>query len=170
MEETNQAGEANQMVKKSNPMAILVPLVILVVAGGYFLVTRGSQTGEVQNQGEEQMTEQTAPVTEKEATPDVTQEQGADGQVQVVNVTGGGYYFEPNEIRVKVGEKVRIVFTNAGGSHNFVIDELGIKTKLTQTGETAEVEFIAGTAGEYEFYCGVADHRAKGMVGTLIVE
>jgi plastocyanin len=33
-----------------------------------------------------------------------------------------------------------------------------------------EVEFTPNIVGEFEYYCSVGDHRAKGMTGTIIVE
>ena len=54
--------------------------------------------------------------------------------------------------------------------HDFVIDELNVKSEIIKSGETGEVEFTPDTIGEFEFYCSVGQHRANGMVGTLIVE
>jgi len=56
------------------------------------------------------------------------------------------------------------------GTHDFVIDEFNVATKMTKTGETDTVEFIADKAGVFEYYCSVGEHRKMGMVGTLTVE
>ena len=171
MEEAQQTSEGQQPVKKSNPIVIIIVLAVLVLAGGYYVMNRtGTPVETQQTESDQMVTEETPQITGDSSATDDTQMTASDGEATVVEVEGGAFYFKPNEIRVKRGDTVRIVFTNAGGSHDFVIDELGIKTKLTQSGESAEVEFVADTAGEYEFYCSVADHRAKGMVGTLIVE
>ena len=144
--------------KQFNPMLLggIFIAVIVVVAG--FLFTRQKGTSEVSNgqkvTGGEKLEEQ------------VVEEAG----VKIVAVEGGAFYFKPNEIRVKQGETVRIVFTNTGGQHDFTIDEFNVKTKTTQTGETDEVEFVASQTGEFEFYCSIMNHRAQGMKGTLIVE
>lgn len=55
-------------------------------------------------------------------------------------------------------------------THNFVVDELGVKTKTIKGGEEDVVEFTPDAAGTFEYYCSVGEHRAKGMKGTLIVE
>ena len=91
-------------------------------------------------------------------------------QSTVIEVEGGSMYFKPNEIRVKLGESVKIKFTNAGGMHDFVIDEFNVKTKVLGSGKTETVEFTADKLGEFEFYCSVAGHRQSGMFGKIIVE
>ena len=86
------------------------------------------------------------------------------------DINGGNFYFSPNKITVNKGDSVTITFTNDGGFHDFVIDELSVKTPVIMTGKTATVTFTASKAGTYQFYCSLPGHRAKGMVGTLIVQ
>jgi plastocyanin len=86
------------------------------------------------------------------------------------DVTGGSFYFTPNVIRVKKGDTVKIVFTNAGGMHNFVLDEFNVKMDPIKDKETRTVEFIADKTGSFEYYCSVGSHRQMGQKGTLIVE
>lgn len=93
-----------------------------------------------------------------------------EGEMTVVDVEGGSYYFDPDVIRVKKGEEVKIVLKSVDMMHDFVIDEFDVRTQVTRAGETSEVTFTANEAGEFEFYCSVGNHRALGMVGTLIVE
>ncbi len=40
----------------------------------------------------------------------------------------------------------------------------------SNAGQTAEVTFVPGQAGEFTFYCSVPGHRQAGMEGRLIVE
>lgn len=86
------------------------------------------------------------------------------------NITGGNFYFVPNNITVNKGDKVTFVMTNAGGVHDIVIDELGVKTPVIRTGNAVSATFIASKTGSFIFYCDVMGHRAKGMWGTLIVQ
>jgi len=88
------------------------------------------------------------------------------------NITGGSFYFAPNEIRVKQGDKVKIVFTNAGGMHNLILEVYNVKTKDLKTDESDTVEFTADKKGTFEFYCGIGNgyHRQKGQIGVLLVE
>ena len=159
--ENKQSAESPSQ-KQFSPMLIGAILVaVVLVIGGFVLSRSRTQTSE-STQGIETQTQQ-----QEVTTPEVTSE---TSEVTVIEVEGGAFYDKPNEIRVKQGETVRIVFTNAGGTHDFTIDEFNVKTKTTQTGETAEVEFVASQTGEFEFYCGVGNHRAQGVKGTLIVE
>jgi plastocyanin len=103
-----------------------------------------------------------------EATPEVTGEES--GQVKEITVTGSAFKFDPSTITVKKGDKVKITFKNSGGTHDFVIDELNVKTPIIQGGAEAVVEFTADQEGSFEYYCSVGNHRAMGMKGTLVVE
>lgn len=85
-------------------------------------------------------------------------------------VKGGMFYFDPSEVRVKRGEEVKIVFTSVDGLHDFVIDELQIRSRTVKTGESDEVEFVASEVVKFEYYCSFGNHRAMGMKGYLIVE
>ena len=86
-------------------------------------------------------------------------------------MTGGGeFYFDPDQITVNKGDTVKIVFTNEGGTHDWVIDEFDARTPILKTGEQAEIEFVVDQSGSFEYYCSVGDHRERGMVGTLVVK
>src|SRR5690606_35640871 len=90
--------------------------------------------------------------------------------VRVIEIEAGSFYYNPDVIRVKKGETVRIVMTSADMMHDFNIDELGVSLPITQSGETNSVTFTANQVGEFEYYCSVGNHRQMGQVGTLIVE
>lgn len=91
--------------------------------------------------------------------------------VQPFMIEGGSFYFKPNEIRVKVGQKVKVTLSPVGEmTHDFIIDEFNVRTKQIEAGETDIVEFTPDKVGTYEFYCSVGKHRSMGMVGKLIVE
>lgn len=115
----------------------------------------------------------TQPAVEESAAPDTTGETEtrlADGEVQIVEVEGGSFYYKPNEIRVRKGQPVRIVLNSVDAMHDFVIDELDVKTEVIKSGESTEVELTPNEVGDFEFYCSVGQHRANGMIGKLIVE
>ncbi len=100
------------------------------------------------------------------AAPTATAETG----VKVFNVSGANFRFDPKTITVKKGDKVRIVFKSLDMQHDWDITELGVDSPVTVAGETSEIEFTADKAGKFEYFCSVGNHRANGMVGTLIVE
>jgi plastocyanin len=92
------------------------------------------------------------------------------GEVKTFTVSGSNFSFSPKEIKVKKEDKVKIMFKNTGGTHNWVLDEFSAKTAEIEDGESAEVTFTADKSGTFEFYCSVGSHRAMGMKGNLIVE
>lgn len=103
-----------------------------------------------------------------------TEEETVDEMSDIVSFEVGGFEFgySLDEIKVKEGETVKIVFTNTGEMpHDFVLDEFdGARTKVLQPGEEETIEFVADKVGTFEYYCSVGSHREKGMVGNLIVE
>ena len=94
----------------------------------------------------------------------------SEAPVHEVKVSAKKYEYSPSEIRVKQGERVRLVITATDRKHGFEIKELGIKAELEKGKETV-VEFTAEKAGTYPFncsnFCGFGHRR---MRGTLVVE
>lgn len=154
-----------------NPMLIGVAvIVLLIVGGGAFLASRNTaptDSGDVA--GGIELTESESMMNEG-TTGSETNADIVAGDTQVINLEAGSYYYKPSEIRVKKGQKVRIVMNSVDMMHDFNIDELGVKIPITQAGNTATVEFTADTVGEFEYYCSVGNHKLQGQVGTLIVE
>ncbi len=93
-----------------------------------------------------------------------------DSTVKTFTIEAGSFYYKPNELRVKKGDKVKIVMTAVSMMHDFNIDELGVKMPIVNNGKTGTVEFVAEKAGTFQYYCSVGQHRKMGQVGTLIVE
>ena len=94
-----------------------------------------------------------------------------NANITTISVEGGNYYFNPNEIRVKKGNTVKIILNSVDGvAHNFVIDEFNITSQTISVGQTTQVEFTPDKTGTFEFYCNISNHRQMGMKGTLIVE
>lgn len=77
--------------------------------------------------------------------------------------------FEPKELAIPADISVVLTITNNGVlQHDFVIDELGIRSDLLNGGESATVT-ITAPVGTYTYYCSVPGHREAGMEGTLTV-
>lgn len=100
----------------------------------------------------------------------IVQTETTEANDVTIAVHGGSFYFTPSEIRVKKGDNVKVVFTNDGGVHSFLLDAFGVKMDPIKLGETKIVVFVADKAGTFEYYCGVGEHRQMGQKGTLIVE
>ena len=79
-----------------------------------------------------------------------------------------GIWFSLKEISVSKGDIVRMKVTNIKGTHDFTLDEYGIK-KMTPLNEEVVIEFTADKVGEFIYYCSVPGHRQKGQWGTLKV-
>ncbi len=159
----------------------VIVLIVLLLAGGIYFLSSGNSSDT------EMMKKEVAPkpemVVEKEDSyVDMSDEKAAKvveedttmieetAGVVTVEVEGGAFYFDPKEITVNKGDTVKIVFTNVGGVHDWVIDEFDARTKVLQAGETETITFVADQTGTFEYYCSVGNHRAQGMVGNLIVK
>lgn len=144
---------------------IIGGIILLILAGGVFVMTKSK------NQPDE-----TTPVSESEpAASPSTQVAGAttadkNPATQEFTVVGSNFKFVPSELRVKKGNKVKIVFQNQEGTHNLRLDEFNVTTKVIQGGETDTVEFTADKLGQFAYYCSIGNHRQMGMAGTLTVE
>jgi plastocyanin len=177
------------MLMSSKYILIIVILALIVLGGVVYLTNNQSanesnlnmENNQMVNGNQEdknQMTDDSA----MEESDDSAMEENMEGEntstdnsammqeVKEFNVSGVNFKFSFDEIRVKLGDKVRINFTSQDGFHDWVLDEFGVATKRLQTGQSDSVEFVADKAGEYEYYCSVDEHRQKGMVGKLIVE
>ena len=90
--------------------------------------------------------------------------------VREIKVSAKKYEYAPSEIRVKQGERVRLLITATDRKHGFEIKELGIKTELEKGKETA-VELTVGKPGTYQIKCSVrCGFGHGGMRAQLIVE
>lgn len=146
---------------------MLIVLVILAVVGtGAWYVSSKKQAAKMESEEKMETTTPTAATPESSAS-------GTTGMMQAkeVDVEGSEFKFSPSTITLKKGEPVRLVFKNTGKMpHDFVVDELSLRTKRITNGETDTVEFTPDKAGTFEFYCSVGKHRQMGMKGMLTVE
>ena len=79
------------------------------------------------------------------------------------------FSFSPSTITVNQGDTVKITVKNKQGTHDLKIDEFNASTRTLNAGETQTITFVADKIGTFQYYCSVGNHRAQGMVGTLIV-
>ncbi len=96
-------------------------------------------------------------------------EEKAEGTVKTFEIDASNFKFAPNTMSVNEGDMVKITFKNSQGFHDFVLDEFNVKSKTLPTGQTEEIQFVAGKKGTFEYYCSVGNHRAMGMTGKLTV-
>lgn len=167
MDENTTETQAPQPSGSKMPMMGIGLLLIVLIGGGIFFL---NSQGKNQTQNTQTPTVDQQPTAASEVSPTVAAMEEATGETKTFNVTGQNFSFSVKEIRVKKGDKVKIVYTNKQGFHDFVIDEFNARTPQIQAGTTEEIEFVADKAGTFEYYCSVGQHRQNGMKGNLIVE
>lgn len=89
------------------------------------------------------------------------------------DVTMSNYSFSEPAITAKPGETVTVNLSVDNGTHDFVIDELGVASQIIGGNQTNSVTFTipedveSGTT--YTYYCSVSNHRQLGMEGQLTI-
>lgn len=143
---------------------LFVGILIAVVLAGFFFLRKPATNS------------LSSPTPTSSEVTNETQEQGVveeDGEpITEIEVSGKEFSFSPSTISVKRGDKVRIVFKNVGKmTHNFVVEELDIRTSEIAPGETDTIEFTVPDDGSsLTYYCSVGSHRVLGMEGKFSVE
>lgn len=98
--------------------------------------------------------------------------------VQRVGILGGGYFYDPNSIVVKVNVPVELSIRKEAGMtpHDFVVKapEAGIDVSVTLDTKPVLVRFTPTRPGRYPFICSkkllfLKSHKDKGMEGMLEV-
>jgi plastocyanin len=149
---------------------LLIPAIvgIVIIAGlAIFFQTRNQKTPTTVMEQSDLMQQ----VEPSSSTPPSNSAMTSDnGEVKTFTVDAQNFSFSMKEIKVKKGDRVKIVLVNKGGFHDWVVDEFNAKTKQIGAGSTDTIEFTADKVGTFQFYCSVGNHRAMGMVGNLIVE
>lgn len=151
-----------------NLFVIVILVLVAIVAGVYLLTSNKSpeaqtQSATISGQSLDNMGS-TPPQSSPQTSPSVS-----PTSIKEFTVTGSNYSFSPNNLTVNKGDTVKITFKNSGGSHDLVIDQFNTSTKVTSSGQSEAIQFVADKSGTYEFYCSVANHRLMGMKGSLIV-
>jgi cytochrome c oxidase subunit 2 len=90
---------------------------------------------------------------------------------RTIAVVARRFVFEPADITVAVGERVRLLVTSGDGVHGIEIKQLNVKREIPRGTKAVPIEFTATEAGRFPIlcseYCG-KDHET--MTGMLIVE
>jgi plastocyanin domain-containing protein len=98
--------------------------------------------------------------------------------VQRAEIVGGGYFFNPGRIIVRVNAPVELKVRKEPGivPHDIVMNapEAGIEFKVSMHDEAQIIRFTPTRTGIYPFYCSkkllfFESHREKGMEGKLEV-
>jgi len=109
------------------------------------------------------------PAAPEPSVTDLSSEPTKPSVVKEYTIAAANYSFTPSIMNVEKGDTVKIILKNTGGFHDFVIDEFAVAAKRITDGQKDTVIFVADTAGAFEFYCSVGNHRQTGMKGMLTV-
>lgn len=155
------------------PVVILIIVLVLAGAGGGIFYFRNKGTTVTTDLATPTPAQTSMPSASPEGTdvPKSVQEVKEFVMTSYYEVKDGkpSTHFSLTEIKVKKGDTVRIKVTNTNGSHDFSLDEYGIK-EATPLNQEVIIEFTADKAGSFKYYCSVPGHRQLGQEGTLVVE
>ncbi|MBI2673826.1 MAG: cupredoxin domain-containing protein [Candidatus Zambryskibacteria bacterium] len=154
-----------------NNTLVTVIIIIVLVLGGFFLF-KSKGVAPTETEINNNMPVPTSgiggtPVTEK-VVEEVTEE-SAVNNVKEFSIDAASFSFTPSTITVNRGDTVKLTVKNTKGTHNLKIDEFNASTRTLNVGETQTISFVADKVGTFEYYCSIGNHRALGMVGSLIV-
>lgn len=184
MEEQMQTNQETNSSQSTVIMTVVGALILAIVGFGYLYSSQNpamkNQDAQVQEQPiqnnqandavEKNTQDEALPTGENAEASNAETSEAETAEVKTINMEAGAFYYLPAEIKVKKGEKVKIVFTSKDMMHDFNVDELNIKSPIVKSGQTAEFEFTADKVGTFEYYCSVGQHKAQGQIGKLIVE
>ncbi|HYE85599.1 MAG TPA: cupredoxin domain-containing protein [Vicinamibacterales bacterium] len=92
----------------------------------------------------------------------------AQGEPRTIEVVAKRFAFEPAQIDVTEGERVRLVIKSADGVHGVEIKKFRVNKKVPRGGEPITIEFVASAAGQFPIlcseYCGNGHEDMKGML------
>ena len=138
-----------------NNKIIAVVIVVVLVGGGLLLFkNRGVAPTEIEINNN-------MPVPGSEVNEMIVEKEFSVDEVP--------FSLSPSTMTVNQGDTVKITVKNKQGTHDLKIDEFNASTRTLNAGETQTITFVADKIGTFQYYCSVGNHRAQGMVGTLIV-
>ena len=153
-----------------NSKIIAIIIVLVLIIGGFLLYKKKGEapTQSYPNTPTYENTSPTAtmplPTTESSTT---TIEKSV---IKEITISTSNFAFSSKNITVNKGETVKLTLKNTQGTHNLKLDAFNVGTRILNTGEDQTITFVADKAGSFEFYCSVGNHRAMGMVGSLVVK
>lgn len=141
----------------------------VVIIGGALWSVLSKEGDNVQNTEEDQIAEE-AMNTSNVMLEEVSEQDPEE--VLEIQMTAKQWSFDPSEIRLKKGQKVRLHITSEDVRHSLyaVVGEQEIYA-LLEPGQQETIEFTAMKSGEFMFVCMVQCGRGHSdMVGKIIVE
>ncbi len=166
----NNVEEKNNAKNTSPFMVVGVIALVGLIGFGVLLSKRNNENGSQPSEALQKNDQASSASAQTSPTVAGVEDATIPSDVRTVEIEAGSFYYKPAQLRVKKGEKIKLILKSVDMMHDFNIDELGLKIPITKSGSTATVEFTADKSGTFEYYCSVGQHRLKGQVGKLIVE
>ena len=88
-----------------------------------------------------------------------------------IEVVAKRFAFEPSQIEVTEGERIRLLVHSADGVHGMEIKRHNVNRVIPRGGKPVVIDFVAAAPGKYEILC--SEECGDGhetMKGTLIVQ
>jgi cytochrome c oxidase subunit 2 len=102
------------------------------------------------------------------AAPRATLAAAQAAEPRVIEVVAKRFTWEPAEIQVSVGERVRLVLRTADGLHGIELKKFRIAKEIPRGNKAVTVDFTADEAGRFPFicseYCGDGHDDMKGVL------
>ena len=89
----------------------------------------------------------------------------------MIEVVAKRFVFEPSEIEVTVGERIRLAVRSADGVHGIEIKKVTVSKEIPRGAAPVMIEFTADEAGRFPIIC--SEYCGDGhddMKGTLVVK
>lgn len=91
-------------------------------------------------------------------------------ETRVIEVIAKRYAFEPAEIHVTEGERVRLLVKSGDGLHGFEIKRFRVSKEIPRGSDPVAIEFTAEQAGRFPILCSVwCGDGHDAMKGALVV-
>ena len=91
---------------------------------------------------------------------------------RVIDVIARRFVFEPSQIDVTLGERIRLMVVSADGPHGVEIKTFKVKTEIPRGQTPVPIEFTASEAGRFPIlcseYCGDKHDEMQGMLVVLV--
>jgi cytochrome c oxidase subunit 2 len=91
-------------------------------------------------------------------------------QPRTIEIVAKRFAFEPSQVDVTVGERVRLVVRSADGVHGIEIKKFKFNKEIPRGGKPVTIEFTASEAGRFEILCSeYCGDMHDAMTGMLVV-
>ena len=91
-------------------------------------------------------------------------------QPRTIEIVAKRFAFEPAQVDVAVGERVRLVVRSADGVHGIEIKKFKVNKEIPRGGKPVTIDFTASEAGRFEILCSeYCGDKHEEMTGMLVV-